>query len=115
MPFLPISPTLDLKAELFFAHLCPDVPGNLGRDPDIVVEFLADILAVEVEKVGGVNGKGGVAGGDLGVDELLGGCNLCGIALLDGDVVGVESPGAKTDIFAATAIFSEKTFGVMPV
>ena len=72
-----------------------------GGDPDILGKFLPDILSLEVEDMGGIDGKGGVTGIDLGIDQLFCPVNLRRISFLDRDMIGMERPRAELHLLCS--------------
>ena len=86
---------LDLKAELLSFRPVFDMACEIRCNPDILGEFLPDVLSLEVEDVGSIDGKGGVTGIHLGIDQLFCPVNFSCISCLDGDMIGVQCPGAE--------------------
>src|SRR5208337_184004 len=94
--FPPDLAHLYFKAELLSFHLLFDVAGDIRGGRDVLGQFLADVLSLKVEEVRGIDGKRGVPGFNLRIDQLLCPLYLGSIAFLDGDMIGVQRPDIAT-------------------
>ncbi len=90
--FPPDLPHFHFKAKVPALHFLLDILSDLGRDLDVLREFLPDILSLEVEEVRGIDGKGGVPGTHLRIDQLFCSQDLGGVPLFDRDVICMKRP-----------------------
>ena len=93
--FSPNLPHFHFKTEILSFHPVFDIEGQLSGSPDILFQFFPDRFSFKIKEMRGIDGKGGIPGRDLGIDQLFCLLDLRGDPRLYRDMICMKGPDVK--------------------